>query len=376
MIVFDGSSINIQDPVLCRVALAYDSSQSGEYDFIFSNCYVDSHKKFAGILTTSPEIFNNINSSKGFIFDHEEPVLNEGDIFLLDPAGRAIKLYDRLSATNSILLTERCNCNCLMCPQPPKNNYSQEIVDYSIDMISLMNTDTQYIGITGGEPTLEWNGLINVLEACQSHLPYTYIQLLTNARILKDYSKAEELKRITGDKLLAGVPIYSDIDSIHDELCSAKGAFWETIDGIYNLERAGIPIELRIVITKMNYDRLPDFSEFVYRTMPFVQHVAFMAMEPIGNAIKNINKLWIDTSDYILKLEMAVHKLWQRGINVSLFNHQLCTLPKKLWPLAKKSISDWKVIYMDECKFCNEKMNCGGFFFSAQDYKSRSISRI
>ena len=51
------------------------------------------------------------------------------------------------------------------------------------------------------------------------------------------------------------------------------------------------------------------------------------------------------------------------GMNVSIYNHQPCVLDKRLWPFARKSISDWKNEYMPECMGCREKDNCGGFFF-------------
>jgi hypothetical protein len=53
-------------------------------------------------------------------------------------------------------------------------------------------------------------------------------------------------------------------------------------------------------------------------------------------------------------------------MNVSIYNHQLCVLDRRLWPLAKKSISDWKNEYLPECVGCREMSNCGGFFASAK----------
>ena len=43
-----------------------------------------------------------------------------GDIVRLDiKRKRVIRLYHNGSNSNAIFLTERCNSNCLMCPQPP-----------------------------------------------------------------------------------------------------------------------------------------------------------------------------------------------------------------------------------------------------------------
>ena len=61
------------------------------------------------------------------------------------------------------------------------------------------------------------------------------------------------------------------------------------------------------------------------------------------------------------------------GINVSVYNHQLCTIPRTLWPFAVKSISDWKNIYLPECEGCGVRDFCGGFFQSAAKRHSAHI---
>src|SRR5882724_2867360 len=49
------------------------------------------------------------------------------------------------------------------------------------------------------------------------------------------------------------------------------------------------------------------------------------------------------------------------GLRTSVYNHQLCTLDKRVWPLAVRSISDWKNEYLPECTRCEEHKRCGGF---------------
>lgn len=376
MICFNGTAINIQKPLVCRaVSSSSDISINKDTDFLLTDEIIIDNR-YAGIISKS---FNDkFNSNLIPVLQIEDTTvpINDGDILFIEPNGKATKIYDPLSSTNSIFLTERCNSNCLMCPQPPREDDVFNWVDIALKSIPLMNPATEFLGITGGEPTLEWDALMQVIKACRQYLPDTTIQLLSNARILKDYSKAEELADVGEDTLFVGVPLYSDIDSIHDKLCGSKGAFWDCIEGLYNLARAGIFIELRIVITKTNYERLPQFAEFVYRTMPFIGRVAFMAIEPIEKALDNIEYIWIDTLDYTDQLEQSIKILWRRKMCVSLFNHQLCVLPPSLWALARKTISEWKNVYNNECQNCIEKENCGGFFHSAMIYKSRGIRPI
>jgi sulfatase maturation enzyme AslB (radical SAM superfamily) len=68
-------------------------------------------------------------------------------------------------------------------------------------------------------------------------------------------------------------------------------SFYKTIAGIYNLAKFNFKIGIRIVVHKMNYDRLSQLSEYIYSNFPFVYHVAFVQMEPIGYAYDNLNDL-------------------------------------------------------------------------------------
>jgi hypothetical protein len=99
-------------------------------------------------------------------------------------------------------------------------------------------------------------------------------------------------------------------------------------------------------------------------------------MEPIGNALDNIEKLWIDPIDYNEELENAIKILHYRDLHVSIYNSQLCILSEKMRKFAVKSISEWKNIYVDDCEECILKPDCPGFFASSKDYHSRGIKSI
>ena len=98
-----------------------------------------------------------------------------------------------------------------------------------------------------------------------------------------------------------------------------------------------------------------------------------MGMEPVALGAANWQCLWTDPMDYQPLLKAAVDELITHGMNVSIFNHQLCTLDKSLWPFAKNSISDWKAEYLEACQGCSMREDCGGFFTSAKERHSRGI---
>ena len=97
---------------------------------------------------------------------------------------------------------------------------------------------------------------------------------------------------------MLGIPLYSDLDEEHDYVVQAKGAYDETVRGLYHLGAAGVPIEIRVVLHAATVARLPQLAEFIYRNVPFAAHVALMGLEMFGYVHLNMEKLWIDPADY------------------------------------------------------------------------------
>ena len=170
------------------------------------------------------------------------------------------------------------------------------------------------------------------------------------------------MARAAGDEFFVGVPLHSDYLKDHDAIAGSKHAFEETVYGLYNLASEGVEIELRIVINAMNYKRLPQMSEFIFKNLPFVSWVAFMGMEKIGYSVKNQSSIWVEPIEYTTHLKEAVMELDSWGIPVAIYNIPLCLLPKDCWLFAKRSISDWKVRYSEICHDCSVKSECCGLF--------------
>jgi His-Xaa-Ser system radical SAM maturase HxsC len=300
--------------------------------------------------------------------------LADGDIVLMAPSGRVSVLYRKASRHNTILATERCNSLCLMCSQPPQPEDDSYRVPYILRLLELIDQGCVELGISGGEPLLLGDGFFAIVEKCKERLPSTALHVLTNGRLFKDRRLADRLGAIAHPDVMLGIPLYADVDTIHDYVVQAQGAFDETVVGLYNLARSGVPIEIRVVLHLQTYRRLPQLAEYIYRNFPFVTHVALMGLEMFGYTNINLADLWIDPVDYQRELRTATMMLAERGLNVSLYNHQLCTIPQDLWPFARQSISDWKNIFVAECDGCAVKPACAGFFHSAAKRHSGHIA--
>ena len=321
------------------------------------------------------DITENVSAVLPVLRDLNNPhVVAPGDVVRVRERGKISVLYRRGANANSLFITERCNSHCLMCSQPPREGDDDWRVDQILDLIPLIDRDVPALAITGGEPTLLGHRLAQVLECVATSLPDTQLNILTNARLLSDPALAEKVTESTG-KVLWSVPLYADTATRHDYVVQARGAFDETVNGIYNLAERRAAIEIRIVLHQQTIGRLLPFAEFIWRTMPFVTHVAFMGLEPMGFAKVNRELLYLDPLDYREELEAAVWYLHDRGITASIYNTPLCLLSREVWPLTKKSISDWKNTFAQECESCTVRGACGGFFVSAgSGWRSRGIT--
>lgn len=296
----------------------------------------------------------------------------EGDVVTINSKGEIIFIYEIHSQHNAIFVTERCNHRCIMCPQPPVAQETDK-TSFNIKLISLIDKNTQSLGITGGEPTLIGDNLFVLIKQIKRYQPKASISLLTNGVKFADKSFALKLALCKHNDLQIDIPIFSDIAEEHNRIVGAK-TFYKTVQGLYNLALFHQRIGIRIVIHKQTCHRLPQLADYIYHNFPFVRQVAFLQMETIGNAEDNIKELWIDPYDYNEELKQAVLLLANRGVPVKIYNAQLCVLPREIREFAVCSISDWKDTYLSECAECDLRTQCGGIFAANQKYHSNYIT--
>jgi His-Xaa-Ser system radical SAM maturase HxsC len=358
-----GVSSGVEVPVLGRITTCA-TPYGNRCDYVFLDPQAgEDVGGYAGMLLT-----RSLSSSPGLPTVHSAPYrdhLEDGDVVVLNPSGFVRTLYKRSSPHNALFTTDRCNSFCLMCSQPPKAIDDRDRIHEHLRLIDLMQPAPRELGITGGEPTLLGRDLIRILEACKEKLPTTSVHLLSNGRLFRYDKFARDLAAIEHPDLVVGIPLYSDIDYLHDFVVQARGAFDQTLLGLQNLGLHGVRVEIRVVIHRLTYARLPQLAEFIYRNLTFADHVALMGLETIGFAVPNLASLWFDPYDYQQELRMATLYMAAHGLNVSIYNHQLCTVPRELWPFCRRSISDWKNDYLPQCASCSVRLACAGFFSAA-----------
>lgn len=271
------------------------------------------------------------------------------------------------SNDNALFTTAMCSNRCLMCCQPPSEKNDIDVLwGKNIKLIDSAPKELPSLGVTGGEPTLLGNRFFELIRHIRETLPDTEIHILSNGRAFADKQFTRQFGKIGPEKILLGIPLHSDNQLDHDFIAGVKGAYTDTLLGLYNLARWSFDIELRVVLNKLNYQRLPQLAHFIYRNLPFVRYISLMGLEYTGYTIKNAKQVWIDPVDMAVPLSEATLFLASAGLNVSIFNLSQCVLPESIWPFARKSISDWKNRFEPFCDQCRLKGECCGLFATSK----------
>ncbi|MGQ5490855.1 His-Xaa-Ser system radical SAM maturase HxsC [Thauera sp. ZXT1-4] len=305
----------------------------------------------------------------------ELATVSPNSIIAVSPNGFTHTLYRPESRFNAIFATGQCNSNCLMCSQPPADDDIPSLIDEHLRLLDLIPSPPESFGITGGEPTLLGDGLVRILDEIKQRFPSVALTMLTNGRTFSDPALVRKLAAVVPNDFLVAIPLYADTPSIHDWIVQAKGAFAETMAGLYNAARYRLRVEIRVVLHMQTIPRLVPLMDFIYRNLPFVSHVALMGLENMGYVKKNWDELWIDPLDYADELTEAVRRMHYREMQVSIYNLPLCVVPKPVRAFARQSISDYKNLYLEECDGCTLRAECAGLFASSKERHSRGIQR-
>ena len=368
-----GAAYNVSEDIVGRITFGNCNPFARSNEILVSDNVSKAAFGYSAIITTHPIVPGN---TKPYVLIDSIEDFHEGDVVVLNQKGEIIFVYEITSCHNAIMATERCNHRCIMCPQPPVLQ-EKDKTQFNLKLISLMDKDTQEIGITAetGKNSIFAKKMNDGNDKIQKQLPKASISILSNGVKFADKEYAMKLAKCRHQDLQIDIPLFSDITEEHNRIVGAN-TFYKTVQGLYNLALFRQRIGLRIVVHKQTYKRLPQFADFIYHNFPFVSQVAFMQMETTGLAKENFDDLWIDPYDYNEQLREAVLLLADRGMKPYIYNAQLCVLPEDIRCYAQQSISDWKDIYIPECEGCALKGQCAGFFESNRQAYSTHIRKI
>lgn len=264
------------------------------------------------------------------------------------------------------MVTEACNSSCIMCPMSSDQRRRGMSLSWeeAQSLLNQIDEQIEHIDITGGEPFLRADLVLDILRQLNERWPQIPVQVLTNGRALCIPRIQRELKPLLTPRLRFAIPIHAESAALHDTITQSSGSFEQTMRGIEFLSASPAQIEIRIVGHRQNVEHLHALCDTLLRSRLRITVVNFIAMEMNGSAAHNRERLWVDYRAFFEAAKPSIHRLVHAGIDVGLYDFPLCAVERAYWPITKKSITAWKVRYPGVCEACDEKNACGGLFRS------------
>jgi len=175
-----------------------------------------------------------------------------------------------------------CNQRCVFCSAPPVGG-ELPFEEIAKRMTRLKHEGTTDLMLTGGEPTLK-KDLFDILTLA-TQLGFEEITIQSNGAMLYREDFVRRLSTIKNLKF--NVSFHTSDRKTFGELSQAPWTYDNTLKGLANLGKYGIPVFLTIVIQKGNYALLKSHIEFCRQHFPHITHFSFNFIDPIYNAREN-----------------------------------------------------------------------------------------
>lgn len=261
----------------------------------------------------------------------------------------------------------RCNNNCLMCTnqdwQKESNEFSFDNLIKEIDLkLKGENLDViniTEISLTGGEPTIRPD-FFRLLDYLANKFLQAKINLLSNGRMFSYDVFAK--KCFSKYDLNFFISFLAPNVEIFDKITQVKGSFNQAVAGIKNIlkyRQMGQEIELRVVISKLNYLYIEEILSFIANNFPDVDRVIIIFMEYEGQAQKNLDVLKLKYSELSKKL-LVIQNFKSKLKNIRLYHFPLCVLDKSLWADTWRTLPAYELMFEANCDECLYKKYCLG----------------
>lgn len=272
-----------------------------------------------------------------------------------------------------IAIWNKCNNHCVMCTNPfsfqleDSLSYSFQNIKKRWENVELKLNDS--ICLTGGEPTIHPN-FFEIVSWFRQKYPKNQIAIASNGRMFSYSSFVKKLFRF--DNLLLEIAIHGYNAETHDAITRTHGSFKQTIKGIHNIlkyKNKSQELEIRIIITRLNYRNLDKILSFIQNEFDVkqIRDIALIFLEMEGQAKDNFNIVKVTYKEVMKYLPKVVTKWTSSFSDFRLYHFPLCVLPKNLRRYAWKTLRGEEVIFLPFCKQCLFKKQCVGIH---RDYYS------
>ena len=182
-----------------------------------------------------------------------------------------------------IKVSFRCNNLCRFCAQGHKRDMYPDRPGAKVEaeLKKAWREGVRGVVFTGGEPSLH-KDILRLVSAAKK-TGFTTIQLQTNSRTLAYPGFCAELVKAGLTEF--GPSLHGAAAATHDGLTGAKGSFTQSVAGIANAARTGLPVITNTVVTADNYRELPGIAALLIKLGVTQYQFAFVHI--VGTAAEN-----------------------------------------------------------------------------------------
>lgn len=250
----------------------------------------------------------------------------------------------------------RCNNNCFSCIIPEtvfgRRNKFEKVLE-KVD-------DAEVLTLGGGEPTVnpDFFGFIGKVRKRKPDMP---VHILTNARKFSDKCFAEKLND-SFNPLKFSVSVYGSKKNVHEKVTRVEGSFEETMNGIENILSKGFELDIKFVVNRFNYRRMPEAVRFFEENFADVSKLVFVMPRFTGRAWKNREDVFVPYERISMYAEIAVEIA---DLETELYHFPLCKLKGEARKRAETGVTKYDaegVVFKQKCGSCSLKDRCPGIW--------------
>jgi|TARA_B100000315_G_C14550329_1_gene575431 MoaA/NifB/PqqE/SkfB family radical SAM enzyme len=225
---------------------------------------------------------------------------------------------------------------------------SQDIPYENLKTYILEHPHETKIDFFGGEPTMYPYFLDILAFARQSGHICT---IATNSRRFANSNFTDSVSNLGVTQIRTS--IYGDFAYLHDFHTHVNGSFEQTLCGIRNILNTTIDLLVNIVITTVNYHRLPDIVELLYSIG--VKKIKFSSLINADDCIELVPNLKTVTRN----VERAITKCIEMSINCLVEKSPLCMVPNYI-NMCIYEPNKYQYKKEDKCDICLVNHFCNG----------------
>jgi MoaA/NifB/PqqE/SkfB family radical SAM enzyme len=175
-------------------------------------------------------------------------------------------------------ITYRCNHLCTFCYNSPTGKREMTTPEIFEALRKMSDFGVLYITLTGGEPLCHKDFYKIAAEVRRLGMA---LRIYSNGYLMADQKVVDKIAAL--NPLEVEISIHGARPETHDALTRIKGSFVRTVAAIEKLVEAGLKINLKCPITKLNKDELYEIRDLATGMGQFITFDAVITPKDDGN---------------------------------------------------------------------------------------------